>query len=210
MKGAIFDFDGTLFDSMSIWDTAGEDYLRAIGRQPRDDLRQVLAALSLRQGACYLKEEYCLSLSIEEITDGINKTVEQFYFHTARPKPGVPEMLARQHRRGVRMCIATATDRYLIEAALGRCGLSQYFSEILTCTAVGHGKDSPMIYEAALAHLGTPKADTVIFEDAFHAIRTAKAAGFRVIAVYDPHEPNDTEVRALADDYLTDFKEIGL
>lgn len=210
MKGAIFDFDGTLFDSMSIWDTAGEDYLRAIGREPRKNLRQILAALSLRQGACYLKEEYGLPLSVEAIMAGINKTVEDFYFHAVQPKPGIPEMLARLHHRGVRMCIATATDRYLIEAALDRCKLSQYFPEILTCNAVGHGKDTPHIYETALAHLGTTKADTIVFEDALHAIRTAKAAGFRVIAVYDPHEPNQAEVQALADDYLTDFKEIGL
>ena len=81
VRGAIFDFDGTLYDSMSIWDTAGEDYLRACGRTPGPELRQVLPVMSLRQSARYLKEEYGLPFSEEEIIRGIDKTVEDFYLH---------------------------------------------------------------------------------------------------------------------------------
>lgn len=205
IAGAIFDFDGTLFDSMSIWDTAGENYLRSLGREPASDLSSTLSAMSLYQAAVYLRETYGLSLCVEEIMDGINKTVEDFYFYSAMPKPGVPEFLERLHLQGIKMCIATATDRYQIEAALERCGLTRYFGEIFTCTAVGHGKDEPHIYEAALEFLGTAKAETLVFEDALHAIRTAKAAGFPVAAVYDPHEPNQAEVRSTADLCLEEF-----
>lgn len=80
IKGAIFDFDGTLFDSMSIWDTAGNDYLRSVGREPKEDLRQKLKPLSLYQSAVYIKNEYFLDISVDEIMNGINKTVEDFYF----------------------------------------------------------------------------------------------------------------------------------
>lgn len=202
LKAAIFDFDGTLFDSNSIWLTAGEDYLRSIRREPQPGLAQALSAMSLQQAADYLKAEYSLSLTTAQIMEGINKTVEDFYLHSAQPKPGVPEFLKKLHRQGIKMCIATATDRYQIEAALTRCGLDHYFSEIFTCSSVGHGKDEPHIFEAALQHLGTPKAETLVFEDALHAIQTAKAAGFPVAAVSDPYEPKQTEVRALADFYL--------
>lgn len=205
MKGAIFDFDGTLFDSMSVWDTAGADYLRSMGREPRAGLRETLSAMSLQQGAAYMQEEYGLPLPVEAIMDGVNAVVEDFYFHTALPKAGVPGFLEALRQRGVKMCIATATDRYQIEAALARCGLDGYFSEIFTCTDVGFGKDQPHIYEAALAHLGTEKAQTMVFEDALHAARTAKAAGFPVTAVFDPSEPDQPALRAIADHYLEHF-----
>lgn len=204
-KGAIFDFDGTLFDSMSIWDTAGEDYLRSMGYVPEENLRQVLSTMSLDQAACYMKQTYGIPLDAEEIVAGIDKTVENFYLHTCQPKPGVPEFLEQLRRSGTKMCIATATDRRQIEAALQRCGLENYFGEIFTCGSVGHSKSEPHIYEAALAFLGTRKEDTLVFEDALHAIRTAKKAGFPVAAVFDAHEPNPAEVRSLADLYLEHF-----
>lgn len=103
------------------------------------------------------------------------------------------------------MCIATATERYQIEAALKRCHLDSFFGEIFTCSAVGHGKDEPHIFEAALAWLGTGREDTLVFEDAYHAIQTAKKAGFRVAAVYDSHEPHQREIRELADHYIEQF-----
>lgn len=205
MTGAIFDFDGTLFDSMSIWDTAGADYLRSLGRKPAAGLSKTLSAMSLHQAARYLGREYDLHLSEEAIVEGIDRTVEDFYLHTARPKANVPAFLERLRLRGVKLCIATATDRHLIQGALDHWGLGDAFCGILTCTDVGHGKDEPHIYEAALALLGTQKKQTVVFEDALHAIRTAKQAGFPVAAVFDAHEPDPQGVRSLADWYLEHF-----
>jgi len=117
LKGAIFDFDGTLFDSMFIWDTAGEAYLRSIGIEPREDLQKVLKPMSLLQSATYIREKYVIPLTVEEIMDGVNRTVEDFYFHTVQPKKGVVAFLEQMKKQGVRMCIATATDRYQVEAA---------------------------------------------------------------------------------------------
>lgn len=210
IKGAIFDFDGTLFDSMFIWEQAGEMYLRAVGKTPEEDLKSALKPMSLRQSAEYLKERYALPMSAAEIMDGINRTVEEFYFHTVLPKPGAPELLAELSRRGVRMCIATATDRYQAEAALERCGLRRYFSEIFTCTEIGSGKDDPLIFRRAMEHLGTDRESTLVFEDAWHAICTAKGDGFMVAAVYDPHEDMQSSIRNIADVYLTDFSDLHL
>lgn len=205
LKGAIFDFDGTLFDSMSIWDTVGEDYLRSLGYVPEAGLPETLRTMSLRQSAAYMQEAYNLPLAVPEIMEGINKTVEDYYFYITQPKPGVPEFLKKLKDQGVKMCVATATDRYQIEAALKRCHLEGYFSKIFTCTDVGYGKDEPHIFEVALAYLGTPKEDTLIFEDAYHAIQTTKRAGFHVVAVYDSHEPHQAEIRELADHYIEHF-----
>ena len=205
LKGAIFDFDGTLFDSMFIWDTAGEVYLRSIGIEPREDLQKVLKTMSLLQSATYIREKYRVSLTIEEIMDGINRTVEDFYFHTVQSKEGVVAFLEQLKAQGIKMCIATATDRYQVEAALKRCGMESFFYEIFTCTDVGHGKDEPIIFQKALEHLGTTKANTVVFEDAYHATKTAKADGFITVAVFDFHESKQAELHSASDCFIESF-----
>ena len=205
IRGVIFDFDGTLFDSMFIWETAGEMYLRSIGKAPEPDLWKVLKSMSLLQSAQYIREQYHLPLSVKEIMAGLNRTVEDFYFHTVEPKPGVIAFLDELHRRNVRMCIATATDRYQVEAALRRCGMQHFFSEIFTCTEVGSGKDRPDIFRKAMKHLQTDRSTTAVVEDACHAAHTAKEDGFAVVGVYDPHESRQQELLHLADVYLTDY-----
>lgn len=203
---AIFDFDGTLFDSMFIWDNVGEIYLRSLEKEPKPSMRVDVRALSLYQSACYFKQEYDLSLSIEEIMRGINQTIEHFYIHEVLPKPGVADFLKRMHKDGISMCIATASDRYQIEAALSRCGMEHYFEAIFTCSEVGHGKDEPVIFQKAMEHFGADRSSAIVFEDAIHAIQTAKADGFAVVAVFDSSETRQAEIRNLADCYITDFE----
>ena len=205
IQGMIFDFDGTLFDSMFIWDTAGETYLRSIGKEPQEELQRILKPMSLYQSAAYLKEQYDIPLSIEDIMSDINQTVENFYFHTVKPKPGVVTFLEELALKSVRMCIATATDRYQVEAALVRCGMRHFFSEIFTCTEVGSGKDQPFIFRKAMDHLGTDRSNTLVVEDAWHAICTAKDDGFLVSAIYDSHESLQNSIRETADIYLMDY-----
>ena len=210
ISGAIFDVDGTLLDSMSIWDTIGADYLRSIGYIPRENLNEIFKNMSLLQAAEYYRNEYGVTLRVEEIMSGVNAMLEQFYQYEAPLKPGAAELLARLRQNRVKLCIATATDRYLVEAALARCGVLSYFGEIFTCNGVGHGKDEPHIFEAALRFLGTERAETVVFDDALYAIRTAKDAGFPIAAVYDTHEKSQTEVRALSDFYLENLSRFDL
>ena len=205
LKGLIFDFDGTLFDSMFIWDTAGESYLRSIGKEPKADLQKVLKPMSLLQSAQYIREKYDIPLSVEDIMDGVNRTVEDFYFHTVEPKQGVIDFLEELHRRNIKMCIATATDRYQVEAALQRCKMRHFFSEIFTCTEVGSGKDRPDIFRKAMEHLQTNRSNTAVVEDAYHAAFTAKQDGFMVVGVYDSHESRQQELLQLAHVFLPDY-----
>ena len=201
----IFDFDGTLFDSMFLWDSVGEIYLRSLGREPKPSMREDVRALSLYQSACYFQEEYDLALSVEEIMAGINQTIEHFYLYEVLPKAGVKDFLEQMKKSGIPMCIATASDRYQVEAALKRCGMEHYFDDIFTCTEVGHGKDEPVIFRKAMEHFGADRSNTVVFEDALHAVQTAKMDGFQVVAVFDGSEKRQTEIRELSDCYLVDF-----
>ena len=137
IKGAIFDLDGTLLDSMFIWDTIGEDYLRTIGYEPKEKLNETFKNLSLQQAACYYISEYGVTLTVDEIVDGVNKMIEKYYIDEVRLKPGVKELLQKFKDSEVKMCIATATDIHLVKAALERLSIDRYFSEIFTCSSVG-------------------------------------------------------------------------
>lgn len=206
IKCAIFDFDGTLFDSMFIWDSVGETYLRSLGKEPKPSMREDVRALSLYQSACYFRKEYNLSLSVEEIMAGINQTIAHFYIHEVLPKPGVVDFLEWMKNAEIPMCIATASDRYQIEAALSRCEMEHYFEAIFTCSEVEHGKDEPVIFQKAMEHFSADRTTTIVFEDALHAIQTAKADGFAVVAVFDNSEKRQDEIRRLSDCYIADFE----
>jgi len=87
LKAAIFDFDGTLFDSNYVWATAGDRFFQSIGITPKPNLQEEIRTMSLYQSACYIREEYGLSLAVEEIMEGINRTVENAY--TSLPLIGI-------------------------------------------------------------------------------------------------------------------------
>ena len=205
IKGAIFDLDGTLLDSMFIWDTIGEGYLRSLGKEPHEDLKETFMTLTLEEAAVYYREHYGVTLSVKEIVDGVNAMVEQTYRTKVTLKPGIAEYLAWLKENGVWMCVATVTDRYLVEETLEQLGVRHYFSEIFTCAEVGFGKDKPIIYQKALEHLGTEKSDTYVFEDLPFALNTAKTDGFPTVGVYDRHEAHQDELKELADYYIFDF-----
>ena len=206
IKGAIFDFDGTLVDSMFIWDTFGEDYLRTLGKEPRVNLTETFKTFTLEQAAEYYREHYGVTLSVGEIVDGVNEMVAEIYRTKVALKNGVPEFLRDLQIKGVKMCVATVTDRPIVEDVLVSLGIRDFFVEILTCAEVGYNKETPHIYRAALGVLGTKKDETVVFEDALHALITAKKDGFKVAAVYDRHERNQTQMKENGDYYITNYE----
>lgn len=207
LKAAIFDFDGTLFQSNSVWVSAGEHFFESIGITPKVNLQEEIRTMSLYQSACYIRKEYGLSQAVEEIMEGINRTVENCYFHEVQPKQGAISFLRELKAADIRMCIATATDRYQIEAALKRCNMLDFFEEIFTCSEIGHGKDEPIIFRRAMEYLGTDRNNTVIFEDALHAIQTVKADGFLTVGISDPYIQKQKSVQSLCHCYLTDFSQ---
>ncbi len=210
IKGAIFDLDGTLLDSMSIWDTIGRDYLRSLGIEPKENLAETFKTFTLEQSAEYYRTHYGVTLSVDEIICGVNVMIGDFYRDTVPLKKGVAKFLESLFRSSVKMCITTVTDKHLAEAALTRLNVRNYFTEIFTTAEIGCGKDSPQIYRVALAHLETEKGETLVFEDAYHAMMTAKNDGFPVAAVYDGHESRQAEMRANGDYYITEFEAVQI
>ncbi len=207
-KGAIFDLDGTLLDSMPFWETLGSEYLKAKGIIPRENVDRTLKTMSLQQGARYLKREFSIPGSEDEIIDEIVAMIEDIYLSKVPLKAGALPLLERLYEEKVRMCIATATENSLAKAALERLGALRYFDFILTCFDTGMGKDRQEFFLKALELLNTPKEETIVFEDALYAIKSAKAAGLLVVAVYDEsfHEERE-EIRVISDFYLDSLED---
>lgn len=203
IRGAIFDFDGTLIDSMWAWTTVASRYLKAQGVTPKDDIDTRIFRMSLEDASALIRREYHLAQSEEEIQNGMNALVDDLYRNTFQLKPGVRELLEELKRRGVKCCMATASDREIVEPALRRTGIYDYLDFVFTCSELHADKNTPYIYNYVRSYMETPTSETVVFEDAYHAIRTAKSAGFPVAAIYDPtEEENQPAIRKLADFYL--------
>lgn len=208
IKGIIFDLDGTLLDSMYIWNTIGEKYLEDLGYEPEANLNQKFKNMSIYQAACYYIDHYGIQKTPEQIIEEVNEKIEDYYKNIPCEKKGVKELLETLRSKKIKMCIASATDRYLIEYALSRLEMSEYFSEIFTCNGVGYGKDKPNIYLVAMAHLGLEKDEVAIFEDAAYALRTAKALGVKTVGIYDEYEEDQEVVQSLSDYYLKDYLQL--
>lgn len=202
----IFDMDGTLLDSMGMWRNLGRDLFLCHGVHPPVDLAARTRHLELPKLA-----ERCSALGVpgspRSLEAELRGRIERFYREWVYAKPGVSDFLARLHADGVRLYVATATDRPMAETALERAGLSGYFQGMVTCRESGQEKrEGPAVYEWALEALRSRKQDTLVFEDVFYAVRTAKNAGFRVAAVYDAWEKPQAELRRLADYYIMSYE----
>ena len=206
ISGAIFDMDGTLIDSMNVWRFVGRDYLQDQGIDPPADLRAKTKCLSMEDAALYYQQEFGITATVPQIIGEIYQKLDNAYRYSIPLKDGVADMLHQMHDNGVKLAIATATDRPMVELVLQRLGIWQLFNASITCNEAGWGKDRPLVFEKALMLLGTPKQETPVFEDAAHAIITAKQAGFPVIAIEEKAMHGDKElIQNLADHYLTSF-----
>ncbi|MBQ2153407.1 MAG: HAD family phosphatase [Clostridia bacterium] len=185
IQGVIFDADGTLLDSMPYWDRSVLGIVRSFGLVPEKGLTEILTPMSMEEGAQYLIDRYKLTASVEEIVAEENRRAEEFYETKVGLKNGVLPLLHMLAENGVRLSVATATDKYLIDKALKATGIISYFDAVLSCGDIGEGKSSPTIFFKACEIMKTQPQHTVVVDDSLTAITTAKNNGFKTAAVYD-------------------------
>ena len=207
ITGVIFDMDGTLLDSMGTWYTVGSDYMRSLGMVPPPSLDEDILRLTLEDAA-----EHIRSLGVDkpaaEIHAGINGVMDDFFLNRVECRPGVVNFLERLKAAGVRITIATASDRVQVENGLKHAGIFHYIERIFTCTELNTGKHETVVFDAARAFMGTDIASTWVFEDARHAAQTAKRGSYKVCGIFDPSEPDQEALKEAADVYIKSFEEL--
>lgn len=189
---AIFDMDGTLTDSMGFWRGVGGEYLesRGIADYP-EDLWAVMGEMTMLESAGELIRRFGLSDTPQAVIDAMNRLMAGHYARDVPLKPGVDALLAGLAERGVRLCVASATDEALVRACLARLGVLERFEFVLSCESLGVGKDRPDIYLEAARRFGCHPEEAAVYEDALYAARTAAGAGFYVVGVYDDSAAGD-------------------
>lgn len=200
IKYAIFDLDGTLLDSSEMWQNLGSRYLALHGITARDDLSSVMKTMTMPESAKFLRENYSLSFSADEIVRQISRMMQDYYVRQVGFRSGAPKLLAFLRSRCVKMSIATAGDTSLGMAALRRLGVADFFSGAVSCAEYG-AKTSPEIFYAAAELIYAVYDETLVVDDSLHAVRTAKRAGFQVASVRDISERNQDELRRISDFY---------
>ncbi len=206
---ALFDMDGTLVDSMPYWHSLGRDYLSAQGIKAEEDLERRIAAMTLEESAAYFREHYGLEQEPEEIIRGFSSLMEENYRLRIPAKPGAAEFVKALSEAGLYLGVCSATPVPLVRVMLERLGILQYFSHITSCEEAGAGKEHPDAYLLALSRAGFRPEETVLFEDADFAIRTALDMGMHVAAVYDKSCRSTPEkLQALTGDYIFSFEDL--
>ncbi len=210
IKGAIFDLDGTMLDSAWVWDQVDGDFLGARGFTVPEDYVDMIAPMGAESAAVYTIERFGLyHENPEDIVREWFDMAKQEYAAQVFCKPYVKEYIESLYQNGVKMAVATSSDRELFLNTLERERLLDRFSAIVTVKDVARGKGFPDIYEEALRRIGTEKSRTVVFEDVLTCVKGAKSGGFPVVAVHDEKsEKNRKELMREADLYIDSFSEI--
>lgn len=211
ITGAIFDFDGTIVDSMPMWEEVLGELLRRHGGVMTHEMLVETEPLSLDEECTWLYEHVGVGESGEALFEELCEMVRYEYQTNVKAWPHVGEFLQSLAERGIPMVVVSSTPAREVRAGLRAHGLEQYFSDVLFTGEVGKSKDYPDIYLAALERLGTQMGSTWVFEDAPAGVRTPSLAGFPVVALLNDHDGRDEEyLRRYASILAHGYEELSL
>ena len=206
IKAAIFDMDGTLINSLIMWDVMwsrfGEKYLGDGGFRPSAEDEKRVRTLTLRDAMHLIHKNYSIAESGDALHAEAEHLLAQFYSHEVQMKPGALEFLKYLKAKGVKMCIASATVPALVTLVIEHLGLAPYFSAVFSCGAIGKGKEAPDVFLAAAEYLGKDIGDTWVFEDSLVALETAARIGMPTVAIYDPNNFGQETMKKIANVYV--------
>ena len=188
MNYSIFDVDGTILDSMEVWNTLASQYVQSLGMVPDKNLDEIVSDMSLEQSATYLKNHYKINKQEERIISEVLNFISDFYEYEVNLMPGFKEFISHYDSINV---IGTSCDEELVKIALNRLAVLNYFEDIITCSKVNKSKDDPDFYLACAQVLKQRPEDIVVFEDADYCIDVARKVGFKVIKIKDWRDLNE-------------------
>lgn len=209
MKGAIFDIDGTILDSMTVWLDITNEFFKEHNVNVSKNEIMSYQSMSFEESIVKIHTEYIKDMSVEEMFEEFSARAEQAYAQTLPAKPGVCEYIHSLHRSGVKLAVATSGFKKLAEAALRRLGVFECFSAFAYSSETGCSKSQPDIYLLAAERIDEPPEDCVVFEDIITGIKSASSAGFKTVAIEDPTNFADRKsLKKHANIYITDWHEL--
>jgi thiamine-phosphate pyrophosphorylase len=193
MKNIIFDADGTLFDSMPFWKNFARKFAGRKGAVLPPDFDKRTAAMDLDECAVYFAGELGINEEPEHLKNEAVELIRGHFLTDIPMKKGMRELLYEEKSKKSRMCIFTTSEKKCIINAVKRLGIQDCFEEIFTVYDIGINKRSPESYLKVCELMHFKPEETVVYEDVYHAIQSAKQAGCKVTAVYDAESADDWE-----------------
>lgn len=208
MKHYLFDFDGTLVDSMPTFVGAMLRILDENNIPYDDDIVKVITPLGLMGTAKYYMS-LGLDMPLEQLLDTMKRYMADAYFHTIPAKQNVTETLKQLKAQGASLNVLTASPHVTLDPCLRRLGLYDLFENVWSCDDFATTKADPEIYKMAAKRMGVNVTDVLFLDDNLNANITAKQAGMRVCGVYDDSSKDYvTQMQAVTDHYIFDFTEL--
>lgn len=209
IKAVLFDLDGTLMDSMWMWESIDAEYLKRFHIALPWDLQSQIEGMSFSETAVYFKNRFSLPDDLDTIKADWNRMAWDKYENQVTLKPGAAELLKLLKGRGIKTGIATSNSRELADLALSKRKIKPYLDAIRTSCEAKRGKPWPDIYLLTARDLDVEPCQCLVFEDVVQGILAGKRAGMKVCAVEDKFSREDRpRKRELADYYIDSFWEI--
>ena len=203
----VFDLDGVLIASEEVWGAVREAYVRERRGRYDDEIQRAMMGMSSLEWSRFLHDEAGVPDTPHEINAEVVRRMLAAYREHLPLIPGAVEAVRGLHER-FPLGLASSSNRELIDTVLDVSGLKQFFHATVSSEEVAHGKPAPDVYLEAARRLGVEAARCTAVEDSHGGIRSARAAGMRVVAIPNPTYPPDEEALAQADVTLASLEDL--
>ncbi len=209
IKGAIFDVDGTILNSMDAWQNVILLFLKQYNINFSNEEFNEFKTMTLDESLPLLKSNFNIKESFDEILAFLTDNLKIEYEKNITAKAGACKYLKKLHDSGVKIALATSGIKESCKAAFTRLGIWQYIDAYAFSSEVGVNKSNPDVYLLAAKRLGLSPSDCIVYEDIEKGIIGAKKGGFKTCAVFDSSNAMEFEaLKDLADDFIVDFTEL--
>ncbi len=207
IRAVVFDLDGVLVDSEPVWERVRRAVVDEHGGRWKPDTQRRLMGMSTQEWAAYLSGELGVALSPADVATTVVERMRRHYAEHVPLLPGATEAVRRVARRWP-LGVASSSPPVLIETVLTAAGIRELFATTVSTETVPRGKPAPDVYLTAAANLGVPASDCAAVEDSSNGLRSAAAAGMRVIAIPQRDYPPDPDALAGASTVLSGLAEL--
>jgi HAD superfamily hydrolase (TIGR01509 family) len=207
IEAVVFDMDGVLIQSEEVWDEVREAYVRERGGRYDDEIQRAMMGMSSHEWSRFLHDEAGVPDEPSAINDEVVRRMLDAYRDHLPVLDGATDAVRRLAARYT-LGLASSSNRPLIDTVLSVTGLEEHFAATVSSEEVAHGKPAPDVYLEAARRLDVDPSRCAAVEDSHGGIRSAKAAGMRVIAIPNPSYPPDRDALAQADVTIDSLAEL--